>query len=125
MLELERREQVATGLRIVRLHETDDLPDAERLRKDGLLRRAAHASPDRELGRVTAEHEHGAPVGAAKPQQDRDRGALAGPVRPEHHYPLAALDDEVEGVERPDVAERLGDCDRDDHRSARRIASAL
>ena len=66
-----------------------------------------------------------------QPEQDRDRGRLAGAVRPEQRKDLTPLELEVDAVERADGREGLADafeqrrrtsaaCARGRHRAARR-----
>ena len=65
--------------------------------------------------RIAAEHGDRPAVGSEQAEQDPDRHRLPGAVRSEEAVDLAAVDLEIELVERPRRTERLDETrDRDD-----------
>ena len=69
------------------------------------------AAPEADLGGVrgAAEDPGGSGLQAQRPEQQADRGGLAGPVRPEHREHLPLADREIEPVEREDVSVAMAD----------------
>src|SRR5689334_1087563 len=70
--------------------------------------RDAPVQPDSVAPRITAEQPNRAAVGAKQPEQHPDGGGLARTVRAEEAGDVAGCDSQVEAVERPGAAERLG-----------------
>ena len=97
--------------------EVDDLTTREARPEAHVARDVGEASVqcDRVGPRVAAEHGHRAAVGSEQAEQDPDRHRLARAVRPEKAVDLAAIDLQVEPVQRARRAEGLDETrDRDD-----------
>src|SRR5690606_18629378 len=115
--EPERLEQLARGhgVGVVPADEVDDLPDPQRGRQPGLLRRRAEADAAGGVPRVAAEQPDGAGVGAAQAGDEAQERRLPGAVGAEEPDELAVPHgqvDVVQGDGGPEGAGHALDADR-------------
>jgi hypothetical protein len=110
----------------VRADEVDDLPDPQRRRQPGLLRRHAERAPAGRVARIAAAQRDPPRVGPPYPGDQADERALAGAVGAEQTDELAGLDPHRDVVERLHGAVSAADVARfgEDHFSSFGSSSA-